>query len=108
MKKIVVLFILTVFIAVGLTYAGDSYLEDTKKDQTKVTKKKVKKGDRIVYIKENGKKFHKKNCKLVKEGKIGIKLSEALKRGLTPCAVCIKPKAKKKEKKEEPKKEPKK
>lgn len=60
----------------------------------KDTKKVLKKGEKIVidptvYVKENGKKYHKRNCKLVK-GKKGIKLSEAKKNGYEPCKVCIK------------------
>ena len=41
-----------------------------------------------VYVTENGKKYHKKNCTLVNEGKKGIELSEAKKKGLEPCSVC--------------------
>lgn len=41
-----------------------------------------------VYVTENGKKYHKKNCTLVNEGKKGIELSEAKKKGLEPCGVC--------------------
>lgn len=57
-------------------------------------KKVVKKSDETivdptVYVKENGKKFHKKNCKLV-SGKKGIKLSEATKKGYEPCKICFK------------------
>lgn len=33
-----------------------------------------------VYITENGKKFHKKNCDLAKTGKKGIELKEAKKK----------------------------
>lgn len=57
---------------------------------------KVKKADDdpMVFIKEKGQKYHKKNCKLVATGKKGIKLSEAAKMGLTPCKVCNPPEAK--------------
>lgn len=41
-----------------------------------------------VYVTENGKKYHKKNCTLVNEGKKGIELAEAKKKGLEPCGVC--------------------
>ncbi len=59
-------------------------------------KKVVKKSDEVivdptVYIKENGKKFHKKKCKLVTE-KSAIKLSEAEKKGYEPCKACFKSK----------------
>ena len=41
-----------------------------------------------VYVTESGKKFHKKNCSIVKEGKKGMEMSEAKKQGLEPCKVC--------------------
>ena len=41
-----------------------------------------------VYSTEKGKKFHKKNCSVVNEGKKGIELAEAKKQGLTACSVC--------------------
>ena len=41
-----------------------------------------------VYATEKGKKFHKKNCSIVNEGKKGMELAEAKKLGLEPCAVC--------------------
>jgi NOL1/NOP2/fmu family ribosome biogenesis protein len=52
-----------------------------------------------VYITESGKKFHAKNCDIVKTGKKGIELGEAKKKGLEPCKSCkaeaIKPEDKK-------------
>jgi hypothetical protein len=58
-----------------------------------------------VYVTESGKKYHKKNCTIVKEGKKGIELKEATKQGYTACGTC-KPDAKESTpaKKEEPKK----
>lgn len=41
-----------------------------------------------VYVKENGKKYHKKNCSVVSEGKKGMELNEAKKKGYEPCNVC--------------------
>jgi hypothetical protein len=41
-----------------------------------------------VYVTEKGKKYHKKNCSVVSEGKKGISLAEAKKQGYEPCAVC--------------------
>lgn len=41
-----------------------------------------------VYITETGKKYHAKNCDIVKTGKKGIALEEAKKKGLEPCKVC--------------------
>ncbi len=41
-----------------------------------------------VYITESGKKYHAKNCSLVKTGKKGIELAEAKKQGYEPCKLC--------------------
>ena len=41
-----------------------------------------------VYVSEKGKKYHKKNCAIVNEGKKGMELAEAKKAGYTPCASC--------------------
>lgn len=41
-----------------------------------------------VYITENGKKYHAKNCNLAKTGKKGIELADAKKKGLEPCKAC--------------------
>lgn len=41
-----------------------------------------------VYITESGKKYHAKNCDVVKIGKKGIELSEAKKQGYEACKVC--------------------
>lgn len=41
-----------------------------------------------VYATEKGKKYHKKNCTVVNEGKKGIELAEAKKLGLEACSVC--------------------
>ena len=41
-----------------------------------------------VYVTDGGKKYHKKNCSVVKEGKKGMELAEAKKQGYTACAVC--------------------
>ena len=41
-----------------------------------------------VYITDSGKKYHAKNCDIVKTGKKGIELAEAKKKGLEPCKVC--------------------
>jgi hypothetical protein len=45
-------------------------------------------GAQTVYISENGKKFHKKNCSLSQTGKSGIQLKEARKKGYSACKVC--------------------
>lgn len=41
-----------------------------------------------VYVTETGKKYHAKNCDIVKTGKKGITLEEAKKKGLEPCKAC--------------------
>ena len=41
-----------------------------------------------VYVTETGKKYHAKNCDIVKTGKKGIELSEAKNKGLEPCKSC--------------------
>jgi len=41
-----------------------------------------------VYITESGKKYHAKNCSLVKTGKKGIELAEAKKQNYQPCKNC--------------------
>jgi hypothetical protein len=41
-----------------------------------------------VYVTEKGKKYHKKNCSVVSEGKKGITLADAKKQGYAPCNVC--------------------
>lgn len=48
--------------------------------------------DPTVYVTDQGKKYHTKNCRL-KHGSKGAKLSEAKKKGYTPCAVCKPPKS---------------
>ena len=91
MKKItlIIMALFVLSIIVPMTMAA--------KDTTPVKVKKViKKSDKViidpfVYVKENGKKFHKRNCKLVSD-KTGIKLSEAEKKGYEPCKVCFKDK----------------
>ena len=87
MKKLIVLLIAIVFVLSGFVLNADK--TPTVKKDAKIEKKLKKKGccDTIVYVKEKGKKYHKKNCKLVKEKK-GIKLCEAAKKGYTPCAKC--------------------
>ncbi len=87
MKKILVFIVLVLFVFTGLTLNAVTKKEVKKvvKVEKKVTKKSV--CDTVVYVKKDGKKYHKKNCKLVKE-KTGITLKEAVKKGYTPCAVC--------------------
>ncbi|MES2130975.1 MAG: hypothetical protein V4506_01430 [Bacteroidota bacterium] len=41
-----------------------------------------------VYITDSGKKYHAKNCSIVKTGKKGIDLAEAKKQGYEPCKAC--------------------
>ena len=100
MKKLFVLSIVFMFLFVSLAYDLDAGISTSGSDtETVKTPKKKDADDPIVYVKEKGKKYHKKNCKVAGAGKTGIKLSEALKRGYEPCSVCKppeKPKTKKK------------
>ena len=41
-----------------------------------------------VYVTESGKKYHAKNCSIIKTGKKGIDLAEAKKQGFEPCKSC--------------------
>jgi len=41
-----------------------------------------------VYVQENGKKYHMKNCSVGGTGKKGMSIAEAKKLGYTPCKVC--------------------
>lgn len=41
-----------------------------------------------VYITDSGKKYHAKNCEVVKTGKKGVTLEDAKKKGLEPCKIC--------------------
>lgn len=42
-----------------------------------------------VYISDNGKKYHQRNCSTAKTGKHSIELAEAKKQGYEPCKVCM-------------------
>ncbi len=41
-----------------------------------------------VYVTEKGKKYHAKNCDVVKTGKKGMELAAATKAGFGPCGHC--------------------
>lgn len=47
--------------------------------------------DPTVYITKTGKKYHTATCSYLGESKTGIKLSEAVERGYTPCSRCNPP-----------------
>lgn len=88
MKRTIIFAIIVMFLVSGMAYAfGNAPAADKKVVKKATTKAKADAKDPTVYVKEKGKKYHKKNCKLIKEKK-GIKLSEALKKGLTPCKAC--------------------
>ncbi len=42
-----------------------------------------------VYVTEQGKKYHSKNCRLAPKGKKGISLEEAKRLGYHACKICI-------------------
>ena len=48
----------------------------------------IKSFSQTVYVQENGKKYHMKNCKVAGTGKTGMSIAEAKKAGYTACAVC--------------------
>ncbi len=81
---VILFFVMSVFIST-LVFSKDTTPVKTVKVIKKVDKTK---SDPTVYIRDNGKKFHKRNCKLV-SGKKGIKLSEAIKKGYEPCKICF-------------------
>ncbi len=91
MKRITL--ILLMLFVISIVIPVTVYSKDTTPVKVKKVVKKADKGiiDPTVYIKENGKKFHKRKCKLVTE-KTGIKLSEAEKQGYEPCKACFKDK----------------
>lgn len=101
MKKLFTFTLVVMFLLINVAVYGSGWIGDsnaastdttiTKKQTKSETTKNEKKDDPTVYVTKNGKKYHKKNCSIVKEGKTGIKLSEAIKRGLDPCAVCKPP-----------------
>ena len=45
-------------------------------------------GEITVYITKSGKKYHKEDCAFLSKSKIAISLSQAKKRGFTPCKIC--------------------
>jgi hypothetical protein len=88
-KKLIILSVVFVFLFGNLAYAlapGNAAPQEKKVKKKEVT-------DPMVYVTEKGKKYHKKSCKLVAQGKKGIKLSEAIAKGYTPCGACKPPAA---------------
>lgn len=85
MRKISGIFIFLIFIFSVLTVHSLYASPNAGPDEKKVTKES---SETYVYIKEGGKKYHKKNCKVVPTGKKRVTLSEAVKQGYTPCLVC--------------------
>jgi hypothetical protein len=84
MKKTLSVLVFVLFV-VSLATVQFAYAEASASPDKKIDKKP---SETYVYIKEGGKKYHKKNCSLVKTGKTRVTLSEALKKGYTPCKVC--------------------
>ena len=44
-----------------------------------------------VYVMRTGKKYHRADCRYLRENRIPIKLKDAVKAGYTPCSVCNPP-----------------
>jgi methylphosphotriester-DNA--protein-cysteine methyltransferase len=87
MKKLSIPFLVFIFLVSVFSVALIKADNSTPVDEKKVNKKVL---DTHVYIKEGGKKYHRKNCSLVKTGKTQVTLEEALAKGYTPCKICIK------------------
>jgi hypothetical protein len=47
--------------------------------------------DATVYVTKAGKKYHTKDCRMMKGAGTAMKLSDAVKQGYTPCKVCKPP-----------------
>lgn len=45
----------------------------------------------LVYVTENGEKYHLSTCRYVEDGGIELSLAEAQEQGYTPCKVCCPP-----------------
>ena len=64
---------------------GDHSAEGQKQndvDQSELTT------DTIVYVTDTGEKYHKDDCRYLKESKTSISISEAIRQGYEPCKVC--------------------
>lgn len=73
--------------------ANNVYAEYLKKTSTQPTTTSISsnsnsKKEKIVYITNTGTKYHKSSCSYLKQSKISISLSKAIKRGYTPCSRC--------------------
>jgi hypothetical protein len=44
--------------------------------------------ERVVYITNSGKRYHRADCRTLKNSKIEITISEAKLQGFTPCGIC--------------------
>ena len=44
-----------------------------------------------VYITETGEKYHRGDCRYLRQSKIAVSLKEAIQRGYGPCSVCKPP-----------------
>jgi len=61
-------------------------------DPEKVTKANTESDneEKLVYVTQNGKKYHKPGCNLIKnKNTTGISVTEAEAKGLTPCGRCF-------------------
>jgi len=105
MKKLIVIFVVVMFFFTGYAVSQDCGKCPAKANcaKAKVKKDKAPEADPLVLITKADKKFHKLDCKLVKE-KIKVKLSLAKEKEFEPCPVCFPPE--KKEVKEVKKTEP--
>ena len=64
--------------------------ESAKKPTAQEVKSAKAESQELVYITANGKKYHKENCRLIKNKNVtGISLAEAQEKGLQPCSRCF-------------------
>ena len=102
MKKLIVICMVVLFLFTGYAFSQDCGKCPAKKNCLKVKKDKALEKNPVVFITQADKKFHKEDCKLLKD-KVKIKLSQAKEKGYKPCAVCFPP-VKEEIKKPDPKK----
>lgn len=103
MKRLLVFQILILFICAAV-YLPVLSAEKVEKDnetigiqkyQTSDLKKSTeekKNKEPIVYVTKTGKKYHRKSCHHLRKSCEGMRLSEAKRKGYTPCSVCKPPK----------------
>ena len=62
-----------------------NYQKNEKKETTTIYKPQI---EHIVYITDTGSKYHRSSCSYVRQSKIQIDESKAIRQGYTPCSRC--------------------